>query len=51
MERSRVEDPYNLEHVVEKAVELASSKTIVRAMQHGAALKGAKGGLAATSKM
>jgi len=37
MERSRVEDPYNLEHVVEKAVELVSGKTIARAMQHGAA--------------
>jgi len=37
MGRSRVEDPYNLEHVVEKAVELASGKTIARAMQHGAA--------------
>jgi len=37
MERSCVEDPYNLEHIVEKAVELASSKTIARAMQHGAA--------------
>jgi len=36
MGRSCVEDPYNLELVVEKAVELASGKTIARAMQHSA---------------
>jgi len=43
MGRSCVEDLYNLEHVVEKAVELASSKTIARAMQHGAAPVGRVG--------
>ena len=37
MGRSRVEDPYNLGYIMEKAVELASSKTIARAMQHDAA--------------
>ena len=37
MERSHIEDPYNLEHVVEKAVELASGKTIARAIQYGVA--------------
>jgi len=43
MGRSHVEDPYNLEHIVEKAVELASGKTIARAMQHGAAPVGQVG--------
>jgi len=37
MGRSHVEDPYNLEHVVEKTIELVSGKTIARAMQHSAA--------------
>ena len=37
MGRSRIEDLYNLEYVVEKTVELASGKTIARAMQHGTA--------------
>jgi len=40
MGKNRVEDFYNLEHVLEKAVELASGKTIARAMQHGAATVG-----------
>ena len=37
MGRSRIEDPYNLENAVEKAIELASGKTIARTMQHGVA--------------
>jgi len=32
-----MEDPYNLEHVVEKAIELVSGKTLARTMQHGVA--------------
>jgi len=32
--RSRVEDPYALEHVVQKAVDLVSGKTIARALKH-----------------
>ena len=34
--RSRVEDPYVLEQVIQKAVDLVSSKTIARALQHSA---------------
>jgi len=34
MGRSCIEDPYNLEYVMKKAVELVSGKTIARAMQH-----------------
>jgi len=34
--RSRVEDPYALEQVIQKAVDLVSSKTIARALQHSA---------------
>ena len=34
MGRSHIEDPYNLEHVVEKTIELAGGKNIARAMQH-----------------
>ena len=33
-ERSCIEDPYNLDHVVQKAVELVSEKTIARALKH-----------------
>jgi len=32
--RSRIEDPYDLDHVVQKAVELVSGKTIARALKH-----------------
>jgi len=32
--RSRVEDPYALEHVVQKTVNLVSGKTIARALKH-----------------
>jgi len=32
--RSRIKDPYNLDHVVQKAVELVSGKKIVRALKH-----------------
>jgi len=34
--RSRVEDPYALEQVIQKAVDLVSGKTIARALQHSA---------------
>jgi len=34
--RSRVKDPYALEQVIQKAVDLVSSKTIARALQHSA---------------
>jgi len=36
--RSRVKDPYALEQVIQKAVDLVSSKTIARALQHSAML-------------
>jgi len=32
--RSRIEDPYDLDHVVQKAVELVSGKTIARMLKH-----------------
>jgi len=32
--RSRIEDPYDLDHVVQKAIELVSGKTIARALKH-----------------
>jgi len=32
--RSRMEDPYDLEHVIQKAVDLVSGKTIARALKH-----------------
>jgi len=32
--RSRIEDPYNLDHIVQKAVELVSGKTIAQALKH-----------------
>ena len=32
--RSRIEDPYDLEHVIQKAVDLVSGKTIARALKH-----------------
>jgi len=32
--RSCIEDPYNLDHVVQKAVELVSGKTIAQALKH-----------------
>jgi len=38
LERSRVEDPYALEQVIQKAVDLVSGKTIARALQHSAIL-------------
>jgi len=34
--RSRVEDPYALEQVIQKAIDLVSGKTIARALQHSA---------------
>jgi len=36
--RSRVEDPYALDQVIQKAVDLVSGKTIARALQHSAML-------------
>jgi len=36
--RSCVEDPYALEQVIQKAVDLVSGKTIARALQHSAML-------------
>jgi len=32
--RSHIEDPYDLDHVVQKAIELVSGKTIARALKH-----------------
>ena len=32
--RSRMEDPYDLEHVIQKVVDLVSGKTIARALKH-----------------
>jgi len=32
--KSRIEDPYDLDHIVQKAVELVSGKTIARALKH-----------------
>jgi len=32
--RSYIEDPYDLDHVVQKAIELVSGKTIVWALKH-----------------
>jgi len=32
--RSHIKDPYNLDHVVQKAVELVSRKTIAQALKH-----------------
>ena len=32
--RSHIEDPYNLDYVVQKAIELVSGKTIVQALKH-----------------
>jgi len=32
--RSCIEDPYNLDHVMQKAIELVSGKTIARALKH-----------------
>ena len=34
--RSHLEDPYTLEQVIQKAVDLVSSKTITKALQHSA---------------
>jgi len=36
LERSCIEDPYALDQVIQKAVDLVSSKTIARALQHSA---------------
>jgi len=36
--RSHIEDPYALDQVIQKAVDLVSSKTIARALQHSAML-------------
>ena len=32
--RSRIEDPYDLDHIVQKAIELVSGKTIAWALKH-----------------
>ena len=32
--RSHIEDPYDLDHVVQKTIELVSGKTIARALKH-----------------
>jgi len=32
--RSHIEDPYNLDHIVQKAIELVSGKTIAQALKH-----------------
>ena len=34
--RSRIEDPYALEQVIQKVIDLVSGKTIARALQHSA---------------
>ena len=36
--RSHVEDPYALDQVIQKAIDLVSSKTIAKALQHSAML-------------
>ena len=36
LERSHVKDPYALDQVIQKAVDLVSGKTIARALQHSA---------------
>ena len=32
--RSHIENPYDLDHIVQKAIELVSGKTIARALKH-----------------
>jgi len=34
LERSHIEDPYNLKHIIQKAVDLVSKKTITWALKH-----------------